>query len=179
MTLAAPDPPLSDGVVTLRAPDERDLEAMDQGIHDPDVVRWFGQPEGSAKEILALNRRRWSDGSPTFAVCEVDGRCVGHAWINVSPQDPATGSVGYWLLPAARGRGLATRAVQLLVPWARQALGLDKIRLVTVSANERSQAVAKRSGFRLVGTEPGHTEVDGRAVDLIVFAWPLKEADQS
>src|SRR5438477_809645 len=84
VTLHPPEPPLSDGVVSLRPPDEGDLEAIDQGIHDPDVIRWFGRPSSSASDALALNRDRWRDGSPTFAICEIDRRCVGHVWVNRS-----------------------------------------------------------------------------------------------
>ena len=171
MTLSPPDPPLGDDVVTLRPPEERDLEAIDQGIRDGDVVRWVGRPEGSAPDTLALNRRRWSDGSPSFAICDLDDACVGLVWINLSAIDAATGSVGYWLLPASRGRGFATRAVRLLVPWAGRIMSLDRIRLVTQSANERSRAVATRSGFRAVGTVSGPSELDGRTVDFMVFEW--------
>jgi RimJ/RimL family protein N-acetyltransferase len=177
VTLNAPDPPLGDGVVTLRPPEERDLDAIDQGSRDRDVSRWVGRPEGSAPEILALNRRRWAAGSPTFAICDVDDACVGHVWINLSATDAATGSVGYWLLPASRGRGLATRAVRLLVPWARRAMGLGQIRLVTQSANQRAQAVAARSGFRVVGTVSRPSEVDGRTVDFTVFAWSAEDTN--
>ena len=56
------DPRLSDGVVTLRLPDERDLPAIDLGIHDVEVVRWFGQPTRTAQEVLDWNRGRQSAG---------------------------------------------------------------------------------------------------------------------
>jgi hypothetical protein len=36
--LPVPDPPLTDGVVMLRPPDEQDLSAIGQGVRDPDVV---------------------------------------------------------------------------------------------------------------------------------------------
>ena len=170
--LNAPDPPLTDGIVTLRPPDERDLTAIDLGIHDPDVVRWFGQPASSATDVLAENRRRWADGSPTFSICELDDVCVGHVWVNVSAKDAAVGYVGYWLLPNARGRGLATRAVRLLSAWAVTDLGLA-LRLVTEDGNERSQRVAQRSGFRRTAILTGRGEIDGRTVDQVLYSLPM------
>jgi RimJ/RimL family protein N-acetyltransferase len=167
--LDAPDPPLGDGVVTLRPPDERDLDAIDIGIHDPDVVRWFGAPDMGAAEVLALNRRRWAAGSPTFAICEQDDRCVGHVWMNLAPDDVTTGSVGYWLLPNARGRGLATRAVRLIADWSVRELGMMRLRLYTEPANEPSRRVAERSGFRRMGRLHAHGEVDGRSIDHVLF----------
>ncbi len=169
MVLDAPDPPLSDGVATLRPPDERDLEAIDIGIHDPDVVRWFGAPDMAAAEVLALNRRRWAAGSPTLAICDQDDRCVGHVWINLARDDATIGSVGYWLLPNARGRGLATRAVRLIADWSVRDLGIGRLRLYTEPANELSQRVAERAGFRRVGVVAGHHRVDGRLVDDVLF----------
>ncbi len=104
--LAAPNPPLSDGIISLRPPEERDLSAIERGINDPDVIRWFGRPTESAEELLELNQRRWNDDeSATFAICEVADPCVGHVWVNLV--DARRGFVGYWLLAEARGRGLA------------------------------------------------------------------------
>jgi [ribosomal protein S5]-alanine N-acetyltransferase len=167
--LRVPSPPLSDGVVTLRPPDERDLAAIDLGIHDPEVVRWFGTPDSSAMDVLALNRERWADGSPTFCICENDDICVGHVWVNVHASDATMGSVGYWLLPPARGHGLATRAVRLITEWAVADLGITHLRLLTEPANGRSQRVAERSGFRRIGILAGHGEIDGRSIDHVLF----------
>jgi hypothetical protein len=58
-----PDPPLSDGVVWLRPADKRDTDAIERGITDPEVVRWFGQPTMSARDVLERNRDHWLDGS--------------------------------------------------------------------------------------------------------------------
>ena len=153
---------LGDGVVWLRTAQVRDLDAIGAGIVDPDVARWFGPPEGSAADLLALNRRRAAAGSPTFCVCESDDRCVGLAWMNRSPDDKASGSIGYWLLPEARGRGLATRAVRLIADWARRQGGIERLRIVVAADNAASRAVAERSGFREVErrlvTAAGRTE---------------------
>jgi RimJ/RimL family protein N-acetyltransferase len=144
-------PLLSDGRVILRAMEPRDVPAIDAGIHDPDVIRWIGPPKGSADDVLRQNEERWAHGSPTLAICEPDGTCVGKVWLAVDETDTSTGSVGYWLLPAGRGRGLATSAVRLLSTWAVAELGITTVRLRTASDNPRSQRVAERSGFRRVG----------------------------
>jgi RimJ/RimL family protein N-acetyltransferase len=166
-----PDPRLTDGVVTLRPADERDLGAIERGITDPDVIRWFGQPTMSAREVLELNRSRWIDGAgPTFAVCAPDDRCVGHVWVNVGIG--ARGAVGYWLLPEARGQGLATRAVRLISEWAYRGMAVTGLHLVTERGNLASRRVAERSGFQREGLARAKVEVDGRQVDHVVFRLP-------
>ena len=153
MSVRPPEPPLGDGVIGLRPADERDLPAIEAGIHDADVLRWIGPPEATPEGVLVLNRERWAAGSPTFAIHEADAVCVGLVWINRRPEDPSVGYVGYWLLPEVRGRGLATRAVRLISEWALRELGTASLAITVDVANARSQAVAERSGFRR-DTEP-------------------------
>lgn len=153
-----PLPTLTDDRVVLRPADAGDLFAIDAGQHDPDVVRWIGPP-WPRDEVLPKNEERWADGSPTLAICELNGTCVGLVWMNLREPDRSTGYVGYWLLPGARRRGLATSAVRLLSTWALEALPISSVRLTTAPDNVRSQRVAERSGFRRV------TRRDGEAVD--------------
>ena len=131
-----PLPTLSDGRVLLRASEPRDLPAIDAGMRDPDVIRWIGPPEGSAQDVLVQNKERWAQGWPTLSICELDGTCVGKVWMSRPEGDSSIGSVGYWLLPVARGRGLATMAVRLLSNWAIRELGVTKVRLTTAPERE-------------------------------------------
>jgi ribosomal-protein-alanine N-acetyltransferase len=164
-----PDPPLSDGMVTLRPSVKGDLPAIAAGIHDEDVVRWVGPPEGSAREVLALNERRWAAGSPTMSICDRDGRCIGLIWINRRESEPGTGSVGYFLLPDARGQGFAVAAVRLISRWATRDLGITTLRLLTEPANRPSRRVAERSGFRQTAVLLGLGKVGGRVIDQVVY----------
>jgi RimJ/RimL family protein N-acetyltransferase len=164
-----PAQPLTDGVVVLRPPDDRDLDAIARGIADPDVNRWIGPQTLSASEVLERNRQRWLDGTgPTFAICDLDDACVGHAWVNVGTS--GVPAVGYWLLPEARGRGLATRSVRLLCDWAFETFGVPELGLVTEAGNVRSQHVAEASGFVRRSVREATTEPDGRRVENIVYA---------
>jgi RimJ/RimL family protein N-acetyltransferase len=62
--------------------------------------------------------------------------------------------VGYWLAAGARGRGVATRAVRLLTEWAGRELGVPTLWLQVMEGNERSVAVAERSGYRYHDARP-------------------------
>jgi len=90
-------------------------------------------------------------------------------WINVREADPKTGSVGYWLLPRARGRGLATRAVRLISSWATREMGVTNLRLTTEPKNDGSRRVAERSGFRQTGVLHHQATIDGRLIDQVVY----------
>jgi RimJ/RimL family protein N-acetyltransferase len=140
-------------------------------MHDPDVIRWIGPPERTALEVLEQNEERWASGSPTLSICELDGTCVGKIWLSVDSTDRSSGSVGYWLLPAARGRGFATAAVRLLSTWAVRELGVTNVRLTTAPDNVRSHLVAERSGFRRALPQDGEG-VDGAPGGDVVFELP-------
>jgi RimJ/RimL family protein N-acetyltransferase len=159
-------PTLSDSSVLLRALESRDLPAIELGMHDPEVIRWIGPPEGSARDVLVQSEERWAQGSPTLSICELDGTCVGKVWMSIRGGDRSTGFVGYWLLPVARGRGFATAAVRLLSSWAVRELGVTNVRLTTAPDNERSQRVAERSGFRRVMPRDAEA-VDGAQGDFV------------
>jgi RimJ/RimL family protein N-acetyltransferase len=167
---------LSDRVVSLRPPDERDLPAIERGLHDPDVMRAFGRTTMSARQLLELNRRRWAEGTgATFAICDAAGECVGHVFVNIP--GASRGNVGYWLLPEARGKGMATRAVRLISRWALRDLGLARLGLSTEPSNHASQRVAERSGFQREGILRSFNEIDGRRVDCVIFSLLLSDLE--
>jgi RimJ/RimL family protein N-acetyltransferase len=164
-------PTLTDGRVLLRALEPGDLPAIDAGIRDPDVIRWIGPPEGSAQDVLVQVEERWAHGWPTLAICELDGTCVGKVWMSTREGEGATGFIGYWLLPVARGRGFATAAVRLLSTWAIRELGVTNVCLTTAPDNGRSHRVAERSGFRRVLPRAGEA-VDTAHVGDFVYELP-------
>jgi RimJ/RimL family protein N-acetyltransferase len=65
--------------------------------------------------------------------------------------------MSYWVLPAARGTGIAARATRTLMRWAFDTLLLNRLFLVHSTANLPSCRVALKAGFRVEGTLRGHT----------------------
>jgi RimJ/RimL family protein N-acetyltransferase len=80
---------------------------------------------------------------------------------------PGTGLVGYWLVPHARGRGLASAALEAGTRVAFSRLGWHRIELRHAVENDRSCRVARRCGYLLEGTlREGMTyPVDSRRSD--------------
>ena len=170
MQLEAPDPDLSDDVVILRPLQEDDLSAIERGIVDPDVVRWIG-PTESGRWLLERNQGRWAEGtSANFSIRDQTDAFLGHVWMTLDLAEPQRGRVGYWLLPEARGKGFATRSVQLISRWALGDLGLARLSLYTEPSNERSRRVAERSGFVEEGVLRSFLEIGDRRLDCVIFS---------
>jgi predicted acetyltransferase len=103
---------------------------------------------------------RLPDGStvprlPGFVLWMWDGEfcgSIGFRWQPGTTELPpyCLGHVGYAVVPWKRGRGYATRALGLLLPYAR-AEGLAYIDLTTTADNSASRRVIEANGGTLVG----------------------------
>ena len=176
MALHAPDPPLTDGTVILRAPEAGDLPALRQAVEDAEIARWFGDLGGSAEALLEEWRAWWRDGSAAaFAVCTAEGGMVGH--VLIERRNSGRAHVEYWLLPDARGQGLATRALRLASRWAIDELGIRRLELWTEPENRASQALAGRAGYRRDGVLRSYSEINGRRVDAVFYSLLPGELD--
>ncbi|MBM2621695.1 GNAT family N-acetyltransferase [Actinoplanes sp. LDG1-06] len=60
--------------------------------------------------------------------------------------------IGYWMDPAARGRGVATAAVRALCGWGFDTLGLGLVEWRAEVGNHASRRVAEKAGFRVEAT---------------------------
>lgn len=77
---------------------------------------------------------------------------IGLRWQPGSSELPpyVLGHIGYAVVPCKRGRGYATRALQLLLPQAKLE-GLDYVTITTQPDNVASQRVIRANGGVLIG----------------------------
>lgn len=86
-----------------------------------------------------------------------------------------TGEVGYWCHPGARGRGITTAAVRLVVQYALApvecgGLGLERVVMRVASRNAASRRVAVKAGFREVGVDRAAERLrDGTVDDFVRY----------
>jgi RimJ/RimL family protein N-acetyltransferase len=81
----------------------------------------------------------------------------------------ARARVGYWLVAAGRGRGIATHAVGLLADWAFAERRLARLEITCSPDNLASQRVAERCGFVREGLLRSHMRFKGGRRDTVVF----------
>jgi ribosomal-protein-alanine N-acetyltransferase len=85
--------------------------------------------------------------------------------------------VGFWLVRGARGAGLGTRAVGLVVDWLFAQPWVRRVELTTTPDNAGTIALAERLGFTHEGTQRQRDIERGRPVDIVWFGllreeWP-------
>ncbi|MFI8189710.1 GNAT family N-acetyltransferase [Streptomyces sp. NPDC085946] len=141
------------------AASDADVEAWLRGNRDPEFLRWNTPlrtvtDRPAARESLRARVRSAAEGtSVSFRITDASsGVTLGHIGVNDIKPALRTGRVGYWVLPEARGRGVATRALLLTARWAFEDLGLHRVELDHAVGHAASCRVAERCGFAYEGT---------------------------
>ena len=172
MSLVPPDPQLSDGGITLRPMDERDLPEIERAASDAEILKWFDLHTRSPGDYLAAKRQAWAEGTgASFAICDatLPDTCLGQVFIE--RDHDGRGSVGYWLLEEGRGKGRATRAVRLVASWALLEMRLGRLQLHTDPENHASQRVAERAGFTREGVLRAYSgRSDGTRANAVAYS---------
>jgi RimJ/RimL family protein N-acetyltransferase len=179
--LPEPLAPLADDAVALRWFHRDDAAVLAELARDPEVTRWTFMPE----ELDTARARTWIERrgqareygvTASFAVIDRDtGTLVGHSGVAVD-RPRVAGEAFYWVGAPARGRGVARRALNLVVGYAFDDLGLARVELKIDPANAPSQAVARACGFTYEGTLRSDQPFKGRRMDSQV--WSRLPADQ-
>ncbi|SDY90301.1 Protein N-acetyltransferase, RimJ/RimL family [Modestobacter sp. DSM 44400] len=143
------------GELRLRPWQDDDGPAVWAALQDPAIRLWNGAGSTSPEDVAALLARRadWSAGGhASFAVTDAAGGALLGS-ISLHSIDPVQGDaeIGYWTVPADRGRGVAVRSVVAVCGWAFPALALDRIELLHAVGNPASGRVAARAGFTCEG----------------------------
>ncbi|MGZ6268401.1 MAG: GNAT family N-acetyltransferase [Candidatus Limnocylindrales bacterium] len=184
--LSPPNPPLSDGVISLRpfrADDAADITAACQ---DPAIQRWIPvipvpYTDADARRFILMSLQSWHDGTGyEFAIADMaSDRYLGSVGLHVGPNSRRH-AIGYMVTPAARGRGVATRAVRLVTRWAFENLAIDRLALWTLPGNGASQAVAEKAGFRYEGlVRNWESDREDRPVDAVMFSMTPEDLAES
>ncbi|MGH8776655.1 MAG: GNAT family N-acetyltransferase [Jiangellaceae bacterium] len=169
--------------VVLRRWRMSDADAAVEGCTDPVTRHWLGHlPHPYTRQValehIASRETEHASGRGVHwaAALDDEGDAVGSLSLmhidESEPGGPDSAEIGYWMHPAARGQGVATAAVRLVVvhalaPVTDGGLGLRRLTLAHAAGNEASRAVAPRAGFRPFGVGRSAVHLgDGSYADL-------------
>ncbi|MDV9190214.1 GNAT family N-acetyltransferase [Streptomyces sp. SR27] len=123
-----------------------------------------------ATAFLSGLAAQWASGdSYTYAIV-LDGALVGSCGLHRHEDTPDGAlEVGYWLHPAATGRGVVTRAARALVEEAFLMPGVERVEIVHDPANLASGAVPARLGFTAGERRPAEALAPAETGELQVW----------
>ncbi|HEY1716557.1 MAG TPA: GNAT family N-acetyltransferase [Solirubrobacteraceae bacterium] len=167
--------------VRLREWRPDDSSAITAILDDPNVLRWSDIAQIGAERWVADQRE--GRRGPSMAVCEsTSDRIVGKVQLKlpgrasaattcaaISPDDHPVGELSYWVLPDARGRGVAAAAAAAMLDIAREMTDVHTVVLDIETDNLASIRVAERVGA--IRREPSRVQNDRAGVPrtLAVF----------
>ena len=158
--LSSPDPPLSDGVVTLRPLRADDAPAIAAACQDPEIQRWIPiipvpYTEADARRFILMTLQAWHDGSSyEFAIADATtDDYIGSIGLHLGP-NPRRHAVGYLVAPEARGRGVAVRALRLITRWGFADLGHRTSRPLDPPGQRRLSESRRKGRLPIRGTDP-------------------------
>jgi RimJ/RimL family protein N-acetyltransferase len=172
---------LTDGVVTIRPLLPADAPAFAAAFReDPTIGVMIGaETDPTEEDALRQATEEPAPGRlPPLAIADAGSlEFLGSIGLYRINEHHRRGEVGFWLLPSARGRGLAARAVKLVTGWAFESLGFDRVELTTAPDNAATRRLAARLGFVEEGVMSERNLERGRRVDVVMLAvlrheWP-------
>jgi len=144
-------PVLTDGVITLRAHTEADIPHAYAMCQDSEMQRWTTIPvpyeRHHAEHFLTEHiPNGWREGGFWAWAIEYDGRFAGT--IDLRGGEGNGGEIGFGAAPWARGNGVMTRAVRLVLNHAFDVFNWDLVLWRAFTGNWGSRRVAWNCGFR-------------------------------
>lgn len=162
--------PFEGALVRLRPVEEDDLEAINEGIWDPDVSQHLAI---TWPQPFAGTRRWWEQtrgaGEFDFVIEPHTGGLVGVCSLGQLHGDTRSARLGIWIAKPHWGRGYGTDAVRTLCRFGFRELNLQRIGLGVYDTNPRAIRAYRKVGFVEEGRRRRDHFIDGRYVDLIMM----------
>jgi RimJ/RimL family protein N-acetyltransferase len=142
--------------VVLRPLEMADAEALHAAHRDPETHKYWSGPAHKTVEETAryLEDTLAMKGAHVWAITESGGEALGRIALFV--QRDGVGEIGILMRREATGRGLASKAVTLVVDFAFAALGLHRIAADVDPDNTSSLSLFLRAGFQREGLLRGN-----------------------
>jgi [ribosomal protein S5]-alanine N-acetyltransferase len=141
--------------LTLRPWTVGDVPSLVAAYADPAIQRWHTRSMTLTEAdewVTAVNGSWTNETAANWAVSE-GGELVGRMSLRTLDLEDGLAGIGYWVVSAARGRGIAPRTLVAVSDWAINELGLHRLELEHSTRNEASCRVAEKAGYSLESTK--------------------------
>lgn len=144
--------------------------------HLAEWLPWVGsmQTVEDFRRYISHCERQHGEGTDLGFVIQFNGRVSGRIGLHYIHQQNRTAAIGYWLGAEFQGNGIITKACTALIHCGFTSLGLNRIEIKCGTGNEKSAAIAERLHFKKEGVLRQAEWVNGKPIDLSLYA-VLKE----
>jgi RimJ/RimL family protein N-acetyltransferase len=164
----------------LRPWESDDAPVFLSAYQDEEIRRWHTRrprTEADVRGWFEAYREDWKrERGGHWAIASEDGAVLGRIATRGWDFDDGLAGMAYWVLPTARGAGVATSAVNALSEWALEEVGFYRLYLDHSTRNQASCRVATKSGYVLEGTKRSAAVHDDGRHDMHLHARIRNEA---
>jgi [ribosomal protein S5]-alanine N-acetyltransferase len=134
------------------------------------ISPWEPDAEDPERWYTVEGVRGWIvDGNERFAIVDGDELAGMASLTGVVHGGLQSAMASYFVDEGHAGHGLASAALQELVVYAFEELGLHRVEAGTAVDNVASQRVLEKNGFRNVGVLERHLMLNGKWVDHYLY----------
>ncbi|MEZ5125361.1 MAG: GNAT family protein [Thermoleophilia bacterium] len=155
------------------ADDAAELVAIDSASDLRYWANWrmLATPDEARRWIQSQENQRSSGEGLVLAVVEAAAdRVCGMLEVHRIDWNYGRASIGLWLIPEARGRGLMAEALAMFVRWIFSSTTLERLECLTLAENEHAIALAESCGFRREGVLRRRVMRDGHHRDAVLLS---------
>jgi RimJ/RimL family protein N-acetyltransferase len=179
---------LSDGWIRLRAYRPDDVDALFEAVSESvlELAAWLpwahpGYCRDESAAWVASRAEAWYKGDAyDFAIEDArTSALLCGCGLNRIDVNSKCANLGYWVRTSRAGRGVATAAVRLLVPFGLADLGLQRLEILVAAQNRASQRVAEKAGARKEGILRKRFFLQGLPQDAMLYSLIAEDLSQS
>jgi RimJ/RimL family protein N-acetyltransferase len=172
--LSVPADGLRAADVILRFPTLDDVDGILPAFIDPELREAGNLPAFDREALIASLEElpNLAANGRLLALAAVDARTgavVGSATLHHLDAERKIVEIGYFVLPHARRRGIATTITRLISEHAFS-VGIERVAAYVNVGNTASEGVVERAGFTREGVVRSMPKPDGRRVDKTLFS---------
>ncbi|MBB71485.1 MAG: ribosomal-protein-serine acetyltransferase [Legionellales bacterium] len=171
---------LTDGRITIRKFRQRDVFPLYEAIHSSvtelyPYLPWC-HPDYSlvdSEEWIRSREQYWHIGaSYDFAVVSNDNdkEILGGVGLNLIEPDQRKANIGYWVRTDSASKGIATESVRLLIKFAIEDLGYQRVEIVISTDNAPSLRVAEKLDAVKEGLLRHRLYLHGECKDAYIYS---------
>jgi ribosomal-protein-alanine N-acetyltransferase len=170
-------PELRNGPVVLRSFAMSDLPLIRQAASDPYISTITSVPpaysDDDGRAFIERQHRLAVDGHGyPFVIADASNSHHGLGALGLWLREIENGraSIGYWVIPSARGRHVAGVALRAAVFYAFKVLAIPRLQLFIEPWNAASRRTAEYGGFTQEALLRGWERIDGTQHDAYCYA---------
>jgi len=135
--------------LVLRPWQREDAPAVVAAYADPNIRQWHARSMDLDEALAWIETwpLRWQNETDCGWAVAGEGVVLGQISLRGVNLDAGLSGISYWVMPHARGRRIAARALAAATQWAFSELGLHRTEILHSTRNLASCRVAERAGY--------------------------------